>query len=117
MLFYLFSGRNARWTCRQFGISRQTIYRWKRRFDRHDLTTLEERSHRPHRVRTISPVPVEPAGGCHYAAFTSTRVVTAFASFGRLISRSPCLREAVALELSTSAGKSTTRLSWLQHCS
>src|SRR5260370_42182552 len=33
------------------GISRQTFYRWKRRFDRHDLTTLEERSHRPRQVR------------------------------------------------------------------
>jgi hypothetical protein len=26
-------------------------YRWKRRFDRHDLTTLEEHSHRPRKVR------------------------------------------------------------------
>ena len=51
MLFYYFNGRNARRTCRHFGISRQTFYRWKRRFDRHDLTTLEGRSHRPHRVR------------------------------------------------------------------
>lgn len=38
-------------TCRHFAISRQTFYRWKRRFDRHDLTTLEARSHRPLRVR------------------------------------------------------------------
>ena len=51
MLFYLFNGRNAAHTCRHFGISRQTFYRWRRRFDRHDLNTLEERSHRPHRVR------------------------------------------------------------------
>ncbi len=51
MLFYFFNGRNAQRTCRHFGISRQTFYRWKRRFDRHDLTTLEERSHRPRRVR------------------------------------------------------------------
>src|SRR5258706_10560529 len=51
MLFYFFNGRNALRTCRHFGISRQTFYRWKRRFDRHDLTTLEERSHRPRRVR------------------------------------------------------------------
>jgi transposase-like protein len=49
MLFYYFNGRNAARTCRHFGISRQTFYRWKRRFDRHDLTTL--RSHRPRRVR------------------------------------------------------------------
>lgn len=51
MLFYYFNGRNALRTCRHFGISRQTFYRWKRRFDRHDLTTLEELSHRPHQVR------------------------------------------------------------------
>ncbi len=51
MLFYFFNGRNAQRTCRHFGISRQTFYRWKRRFDRHDLTTLKERSHRPRRVR------------------------------------------------------------------
>ncbi len=51
MLFYFFNGRNAQRTCRHFGISRQTFYRWKRRFDRHDLSTLEARSHRPHQVR------------------------------------------------------------------
>src|SRR5260221_12681003 len=51
MLFYFFNGRNVRGTCRQFGISRQTFYRWKRRFSRHDLTTLEERSYRPPKVR------------------------------------------------------------------
>ena len=51
MLFYYFNGRNAARTCRRFGISRQTFYRWKRRFDRHDLATLEERSHRPRQVR------------------------------------------------------------------
>ena len=52
MLFYHFNGRNAARTCRRFALSRQTFYRWKRRFDRHDLTTLEERSHRPRQVRT-----------------------------------------------------------------
>src|SRR5258707_1672564 len=51
MLFYFFNGRNAARTCRHFGISRQTFYRWKRRFDRHDLSTLEGHSHRPRRVR------------------------------------------------------------------
>ena len=39
MLFYFFNGRNGVRTCRHFGISRQTFYRWRRRFDRHDLTT------------------------------------------------------------------------------
>jgi putative transposase len=43
--------RNAARTCRHFGISRQTFYRWQRRYDPYDLTTLEARSHRPHRQR------------------------------------------------------------------
>src|ERR1700726_1757401 len=51
MLFYYFNGRNAARTCRRFGISRQTFYRWLRRLDRHDLRTLEERSHRPRNIR------------------------------------------------------------------
>lgn len=42
---------NARLTCRYFGISAQTFYRWKNRYDPYDLTTLEEASRRPHRVR------------------------------------------------------------------
>jgi transposase-like protein len=41
----------ARLTCRYFGISAQTFYRWKSRYDPYDLTTLEEISRRPHRVR------------------------------------------------------------------
>jgi putative transposase len=51
MLFYYFNGRSVARTCRYFGISRQTFYRWKRRFHKHDLTSLEDRSHRPRRVR------------------------------------------------------------------
>src|SRR5258708_8793755 len=38
-------------TCRHFGISRQTFYRWQRRYDPLDLTTLEDHSHRPRRIR------------------------------------------------------------------
>ena len=54
---YRTHGRRAALTCRYFGISRQTFYRWRRRFDPHELTTLEPRSHRPQRVRqpTWSP--------------------------------------------------------------
>ena len=48
---YLHHGRNAAFTCRRFGISRQTFYRWWRRYDPHNLRTLEDRSHRPQRVR------------------------------------------------------------------
>src|ERR1035438_6214872 len=36
---------NVAHTCRHFGISRQTFYRWQRRYDPYDLTTLEKRSH------------------------------------------------------------------------
>jgi transposase InsO family protein len=43
--------RNAALTGRRFGISRQSFYRWWRRYDPRDLTTLEDRSHRPHRRR------------------------------------------------------------------
>jgi putative transposase len=50
MDFYRDSHNAAR-TCRHFGISRQTFYRWQRRYDRFDLSTLESRSHRPHRRR------------------------------------------------------------------
>jgi hypothetical protein len=48
-----FYGRcgNVAHTCRHFGISRQTFYRWQRRYDPYDLTTLEERSHSPRRRR------------------------------------------------------------------
>lgn len=61
MLYYYFNGRNVARTCRHFGISRQTFYRWKRRFNRHDLTTLEGHSHRPRNVRqpTWTPQLVE----------------------------------------------------------
>ena len=43
--------QNARLTCRYFGISPKTFYRWKNRFDPYDLTTLEEESRRPRHVR------------------------------------------------------------------
>src|SRR6266404_4397648 len=43
--------KNVTHTCRHFGISRQTFYRWQRRYDPYDLTSLEERSHRPRQCR------------------------------------------------------------------
>ncbi len=50
MDYYAKTG-NARLTCRHFDISAQTFYRWKNRYDPYDLTTLEEASRRPHRIR------------------------------------------------------------------
>ena len=51
MDYYRQHGGNAALTCRHFGISRQTFYRWKGRYDPEDLGSLEARSHRPHRRR------------------------------------------------------------------
>lgn len=42
---------NARLTCRYFGISPQTFYRWKRRFNPHYLKSLEGKSPKPLKVR------------------------------------------------------------------
>jgi putative transposase len=43
--------QNVALTCRHFGISRQTFYRWQRRYDPMDLSRLESHSHRPHHCR------------------------------------------------------------------
>lgn len=42
---------DGRLACRTFGLSRATLYRWRKRFAPHDLTSLKERSRRPHRLR------------------------------------------------------------------
>ncbi len=51
MDYYERHGRNAALTCRYFGISRQTFYRWRRRYRPQRLASLEDRSRRPRRVR------------------------------------------------------------------
>lgn len=48
---YQTHGRNIARTCRYFGLSRPTFYRWYHRYDPQNLHSLEERSHRPHRRR------------------------------------------------------------------
>ena len=50
MDYYQSHGRNAALTWRHFGISRQSFYRWKRRYDPENLVSLEDRSHRPHQA-------------------------------------------------------------------
>jgi len=49
--YYEKVGKNARKTCRHFGISPDTFYRWKKRYRPDNLKTLEMRSCRPKRVR------------------------------------------------------------------
>jgi len=55
--YYNSHNHNARLTCRYFGISPQTFYRWKRRYDPYRLESLEDRSRRPKHLRqpTASP--------------------------------------------------------------
>jgi len=52
MDFYARHGRNARLTCRHFGISPDVFYRWQRRYDPRRLESLEDdrRTRRPRRV-------------------------------------------------------------------
>jgi putative transposase len=49
--YYRHHGNKARLTCRHFGISPQTFYRWLRRYDPYHPRTLESHSHRPKQVR------------------------------------------------------------------
>src|SRR5438093_5836839 len=51
MEWYEAHGRNAALTCRHYGISRDTFYRWFRRFRAVGPGGLEQGSHRPKRVR------------------------------------------------------------------
>jgi putative transposase len=57
MDYYEGHGHNARLTCRHFDISPQTFYRWRRRYEHRNLSTLEDRSRCPRRLRqpTWSP--------------------------------------------------------------
>jgi len=49
--YYSSHEHNARLTCRYFGISPQTFYLWKRRYDPRHTESPEDRSHRPRQVR------------------------------------------------------------------
>lgn len=52
LIFYqTVGGRDATKTARYFGIRRETVHKWLRRFDERDLGSLEDRDRRPHRLR------------------------------------------------------------------
>lgn len=42
---------NVRLACRTFGLSQASLYRWRKRFDLHDLSSLKDRSRKPKRLR------------------------------------------------------------------
>ena len=47
--------RSVARTCRHFGISRKTFYKWKRRFDEHGDIGLSDRSRAPRRSPRATP--------------------------------------------------------------
>ena len=60
MDYYAKTG-NARLTCRHFGIAPDTFYRWKQRYQPHNLKSLEDepKTRRPQRLRTpTTPIAV-----------------------------------------------------------
>lgn len=54
--WYYSHSSNAELTCRHFGISKSLFYRWRNRFDKKNLKTLEfnPKTRRPHTLRTTS---------------------------------------------------------------
>lgn len=57
--WYFTHERNAELTCRHFGISKSLFYRWKNRFDKKNLKTLEfdTKLRRPHKLREMTTNP------------------------------------------------------------
>lgn len=51
MDYYYAHNQNAALTCRYFGISRKTFYKWLKRYDRNNLYKLQDKSKRPKKVR------------------------------------------------------------------
>ena len=59
MDWYQSHGKNAESTCRHFGISKSVFYRWKNRYKRFNLKTLEDDkgNRRPHHLRQMTTDP------------------------------------------------------------
>ncbi len=57
--YYKKCGKNARLTCRHFGISPDTFYRWKKRYDPNNLLSLvdDKKSRRPKNIRKPTTPP------------------------------------------------------------
>jgi len=56
MDWYFSHGKNAEATCRHFSISKSVFYRWKNRFNKHNLTSLEFNTKlcTPHHLREMT---------------------------------------------------------------
>lgn len=57
--WYYSHGENAERTCRHFGISKSVFYRWKNRFNKRNLRSLEfdTKLRRPHKLREMTTSP------------------------------------------------------------
>ena len=49
--YYKGHGNNGALTCRYFGISRKTFYKWRRIYDPGNIGTLNDRSRKPRHTR------------------------------------------------------------------
>lgn len=56
MDWYFAHGKNAEGTCRHFSISKSVFYRWKNRFNKYNLKSLEfnTKARRPHNTRSMT---------------------------------------------------------------
>ena len=65
--YYTKAEQNALLTCRHFGISKKTFYKWKKLFKETDVMTLEDRTKRPMNVRRpdYKPFQVERLQNLH----------------------------------------------------
>ncbi len=90
--FYERHGRNVSLTCRRFGFSRPTFYRWLHRYNRHDLRSLENRPSRPKRRRqpTWSPELAEAVRQLReeYPSWGKDKLVVLLRRQGRKVSTS-----------------------------
>jgi len=57
--WYYSHGKNAERTCRHFSLSKSVFYRWFKRFNKHNLLSIEfnTKTRRPHRVREMTTDP------------------------------------------------------------
>jgi len=51
---YLTKTHSVTATCRHYYIARSLFYKWYRRYNPHNLSSLEDQSRKPHRVRTVT---------------------------------------------------------------
>jgi putative transposase len=117
-------GHNARLTCRYFGISPQTFYRWRRRYDAGNLRTLEDRSCRPRRLRqpTWSPELAQAVQSLreHYPCWGKDKLVVLLGREGWSVSTSMVgrilrrLRERGVLQEPPRQRVSTRKRPWLR---